>query len=46
MFDLIDRNYNDSVGYLKQFDLVLVKDNSLLRSEKIILNIIQKFQKL
>jgi len=31
-FDLINRNYNDVAGFLKQFDLVAVKENGFFRT--------------
>jgi len=31
-FDVIDRNYNDVAGYLKQFDLVAVREDGFFRS--------------
>ena len=33
-YDIIDRNYNDVHGFLKQFDLVLVRKDSLLRKKE------------
>lgn len=33
VYDIIDRNYNDVHGFLKQFDLVLVKKDSRLRDK-------------
>lgn len=33
-FDIIDRNYNDAAGYLKQFDLVAVREDGMLRDRK------------
>ena len=31
-FDIINRNYHDVAGYLKQFDLVAVKEDSFFRT--------------